>query len=564
MNVLLFNLACQNATPVEENTIYEVQKEVIADSAMVVSAHPLASDVGATILKKGGNAVDAAIAVQFALAVVYPRAGNLGGGGLMVIRNADGSTDALDYREKAPAAADRDMYLDSLGNVVKGLSTTGHLAAGVPGTVAGMWQAHQKYGSLEWQELVMPAMELAKNGFQLSETEADRLNQYKKSFEEQSTRPSVFTSQDSFEVGYNLVQEQLTQTLDRILKQGHDGFYQGKTAVLIVEEMQRGGGIISHKDLIDYKATWRRPIEAAYKDYKIISMPPPSSGGVALVQMLKMIEEYPLNEYGFHSEKAVHLMAEAERRAYADRAEHLGDMDFYKVPLDMLLDKAYLDRRMSNFHETLPTPSASIAAGDFEVALESFETTHTSIVDAAGNAVAVTTTLNGNYGCKVVVSGAGFFLNNEMDDFSAKPGVPNMFGLVGGEANAIQPGKRMLSSMTPTILEKDGNWYMVLGAPGGSTIITAVFQTIVNAIEFDMPLYEAVQAGRFHHQWKPDEIWIEGGQFPAETQAALEANGYTFRDRKRMAVIKAIQRLEDGKIVGVGDTRNPDDDAEGF
>lgn len=563
--LLLLNLGCQQT--VSTNTqlgVYDTDKELEANEVMVVSAHPLASDVGTAILKQGGNAVDATIAVQFALAVVYPRAGNLGGGGFMVIRNADGSTDALDYREKAPAAANRDMYLDSLGNVVKGLSTAGHLAAGVPGTVDGMWQAHQKYGSLDWNAIIQPAITLAKNGFQLSETEAKRFNGYKENFEKYSTRPSVFTSQDSFEIGYNFVQTQLAETLERIKKQGRDGFYSGKTAVLVVEEMQRGGGIISNEDLQNYQAAWRTPIEANYKDYKIISMPPPSSGGVALVQMLKMIEDYPLSDYGFHSEQAVHLMSEVERRAYADRAKHLGDADYYDVPLEMLLDSEYLDERMADYHELLPTPSDSIEAGDFEVAMESFETTHTSVVDAAGNAVSVTTTLNGNFGCKVVVSGAGFFLNNEMDDFSAKPGVPNMFGLVGGEANAIEPGKRMLSSMTPTIVEKDGEWFMVVGAPGGSTIITAVFQTIVNVIEFDMPLYEAVQAGRFHHQWKPDEIWIEGANFPEATQTALANNGYKFRDRKRMAVIKAIQRLENGKIVGVADTRNPDDDAEGY
>ncbi len=559
--------ACRNVTPqIKQYTKvadYPIEKEAIAEKAMVVSAHPLASEVGVAILRQGGNATDAAIAVQFALAVVYPRAGNIGGGGLMVIRNMNGSTDALDYREKAPNAASRDMYLDSLGNVREGLSVAGHLASGVPGTVAGMWAAHEKYGTLKWKDLIAPAIQLARNGFLLTESEVNRLNSGKSTFEKYSTQPSAFTSQDTFLLNDRLIQTDLAFTLERIAEGGKDGFYKGETADLIVAEMKRGNGIISLNDLENYEAIWRKPIEANYKQYKVISMPPPSSGGVAIIQMLKMIEDYPLKDYGFHTAESVHLMAEVERRAFADRAEYLGDPDFYDVPMEKLLDKNYLTQRMSNYHETLPTPSDSIAS-NFKVQVESFETTHTSVVDAMGNAVSVTTTLNSNFGNKVVVGGAGFFLNNEMDDFSVKPGVPNQFGLVGAEANAIQPQKRMLSSMTPTILEKDGKWFMVLGAPGGSTIITAVFQTIVNVVEFDMPLYKAVQAGRFHHQWKPDEIWIEGDQFPVAVREILEQRGYTFRDLKRMAVIKAIQRLPDGKLVGVGDTRNPDDTAMGY
>lgn len=566
INLLLAN-ACRNVTPqIKQYTTaldYPIEKEAIAEKAIVVSAHPLASEVGVAILRQGGNAIDATIAIQFALAVVYPRAGNIGGGGLMVIRNADGSTDALDYREKAPNAASRDMYLDSLGNVREGLSVAGHLASGVPGTVAGMWAAHQKYGTLKWKDLIEPAIQLARNGFLLTESEVSRLNSGKSTFEKYSTQPSAFTNRDTFLLDDKFIQTELAFTLERIAQNGKDGFYKGETADLIVAEMKRGNGIISLNDLESYEAAWRKPVEATYKQYKVISMPPPSSGGIAIIQMLKMIEDYPLKDYGFHTAESVHLMAEVERRAFADRAEYLGDPDFYNVPVEKLLDKNYLKQRMSNYHETLPTPSDSIVNA-FELQTESFETTHTSVVDAMGNAVAVTTTLNSNFGNKVVVGGAGFFLNNEMDDFSVKPGVPNQFGLVGAEANAIQPQKRMLSSMTPTILEKDGKWFMVLGAPGGSTIITAVFQTIVNVIEFDMPLYQAVQAGRFHHQWKPDEIWIEGDQFPVAVRETLEQHGYIFRDLKRMAVIKAIQQLPDGKLVGVGDTRNPDDTAMGY
>lgn len=565
--VLFFSLllhSCQKSTSVSDAPIYQIDKNITEDSAMVVSAHPLASDVGATILKKGGNAVDAVIAVQFALAVVYPRAGNIGGGGFMVIRQADGMIDALDYREKAPAAANRDMYLDSAKNVVEGLSTIGHLASGVPGTVAGMWEAHQKYGNLEWTELVHPAYELAKNGFQLSVTEANRLNRFQPYFKEHNTIENAFTKQDTFLKGFNLVQSELAATLKLIEEQGKEGFYQGKTAELLVEEMKRGEGIITLEDLANYDAKWRNPITADYKNYRLISMPPSSSGGIAVAQMLKMIEDYPLSDFGFHTPESVHLMAEVERRAFADRSKHLGDSDFYEVPIEELLSDEYLASRMADYDDYYPTSSNSISGGAFEMALESFETTHTSIVDAEGNAVSVTTTLNSNYGSKVVVRGAGFFMNNEMDDFSSKPGVPNQFGLVGAEANAIQPGKRMLSSMTPSIVEKDGQLFMVVGAPGGSTIITAVFQTIINVIEFDMDLNDAVQAGRFHHQWRPDEIWIEKENFPTSVKDSLEARGYNFRELQRMAIIKAIEVLPNGDLNGVGDVRNPDDDAEGF
>lgn len=541
---------------------YVATKTAESERGMVVAPHPLASAVGVDILRKGGNAVDAAVAVQFAMAVVYPRAGNLGGGGFMVIRHKDGQADALDYREKAPMAAHRDMYLDSLGNVVPRLSQDGHLAAGVPGTVAGLVEAHRKYGRLELKALIDPAIELAKKGFAISDGEAARLNSFQEAFKKHNTGPNAFIKAN-WKAGDRLVQKELASVLIRIRNQGEPGFYEGKTADLIVQEMRRGNGIVSHEDLKSYRAQWRTPVRGRYKNYQVISMPPSSSGGVALLQMLKMAEPHGLGKYGFQSPEAVHIMAEAMRRAYADRAEYLGDSDFYRVPVDSLLEAGYLNQRMADFRLDKSTPSASVGAGKFQLAKETFETEHTSIVDAEGNAVSVTTTLNSNYGCKVVVGGGGFFLNNEMDDFSVKPGVPNQFGLVGNEANAIQPGKRMLSSMTPTIVEKDGKLFMVLGAPGGSTIITAVFQVLLNVVEFNLDLESAVNAGRFHHQWLPDQILVEEDALSPEVRMALEEKGHQLQPVKYMAVIKAIQRLPNGKLIGVGDIRNPDDDAEG-
>lgn len=558
--LVLFFFSCRQ-TPVPPD--YTIQKSTLSDTAMVVSAHPLASETGRDILKKGGNAVDAAVAVQFALAVVYPRAGNIGGGGFMVYRGADGRIDALDYREKAPKAASRDMYLDSLQNIIPGLSTKGHLAAGVPGTVDGLLQAHQKYGRLPFEELIQPAIEFARAGYQVTQTEADRLNRFQEDFRMYNEEDSPFVKRKWY-AGDVLRQEDLARTLERIRDEGRDGFYGGETARLIVEEMRSGGGLITQEDLREYRAQWRAPLTGKYKEYRIISMPPPSSGGVALLQLLEMMESYPLQEYGFHSPEAIHLMAEAERRVYADRAEYMGDMDFYPVPIDSLLDSVYLNLRMADFSPEAASQSESTVAGDFQLTKESFETTHTSIIDARGNAVSLTTTLNSNFGCKVQVDGAGFFLNNEMDDFSSKPGVPNQFGLIGAEANAIAPEKRMLSSMTPTIVEKADSVYLVLGAPGGSTIITAVFQVIVNVIEFGMPLDEAVNAARFHHQWLPDQIRLERNGFEEATKAALQDLGHELREVNRMAVIKAVQRLEDGRLYGVGDPRNPDDDAEGY
>ncbi len=559
--LVLLALLVQSCRP--EVARYESVKTATYSQAAVATAHPLASDVGLDVLKQGGNAVDAAIAVQFALAVVYPRAGNIGGGGFLLYRAADGSADALDYREKAPLAATRDMYLDADGNPIDGLSVRGHKAAGVPGTVAGLAAAHQRYGSLPWAQLVQPAIDLAEQGFRLSTTEAERLNSFQDDFIalNEPTCPFIRPDWVADEV---VRQPDLAATLTRIRDAGHDGFYAGQTAQLLVAEMQRGGGLITAEDLTNYQPRWRTPLRGTYRNYTIVSMPPPSSGGVALLQMLGMVEGFPLRQYGYHSPEAIHLMAEAERRAYADRAAYLGDADHYPVPVDSLIDKTYITSRMADFDAAKAGVSTDIGEGNFSVLRESFETTHTSIVDAQGNAVSLTTTLNSNFGCKVMVDRAGFFLNNEMDDFSIKPGTPNQFGLVGTEANAIAPHKRMLSSMTPTIVEKDGQLFMVLGAPGGSTIITAVFQVFLNVVEFDLPLDSAVAAPRFHHQWLPDQIWLEDGGFDAATQAALQAKGHQFKPVDRMAVIKAIQRLPNGQYTAASDARNPDDDVSGY
>lgn len=560
-SIIVILAGCRTEQPLPPYTIVQSQ---IEDTCMVVAEHPLAAKVGVEILRAGGNAIDAAIASQFALAVVYPRAGNIGGGGFMVIRLADGQSDALDYREQAPSQAHRDMYLDSTGAVIEQLSKEGHLSAGVPGTVAGMEAAFDKYSKLKnWPQLLAPAIRLANEGFQITTSEANRLNGFKEQFEKHNKNAAPFVKKAKWKMGDLLVQKDLAATLQRISDQGAKGFYEGNTADLIVAEMKRGNGLISLDDLKNYRTIWRKPIITKHKDFGIISMPPSSSGGVALSQILGMIEPYPIKDYGFQTAKSVHLIAEAERRVYADRSEYMGDSDFYPVPIDSLLAEDYLMQRMADYQENRATKSDSISTHSFKQ-VESFETTHTSIVDGEGNAVSVTTTLNLNYGSKVIVAGAGFFLNDEMDDFSAKPGVPNYFGLIGAEANAIEPGKRMLSSMTPTIMTKDGKLFLVVGAPGGSTIITAVLQTILNVIEYDMPLDEAVAAPRFHHQWLPDEIKVEPTAIDSVERKKLWDMGHHLKGVERMALVKAVQVLPNGQLHGAGDPRNEDDHAEGF
>lgn len=556
-SLLLSFSACKTKT--ENEQLYHITKSAMSDSAMVVSAHPLATAIGIDILHNGGNAVDAAIAVQFALAVCYPNAGNIGGGGFMIFRNSNGEIAALDYREKASKNANADMYLDAQGNVLDEKSKFGHLAAGVPGTVDGMVKAFEKYSLLkDWKKLLQPAINLAKNGYHITEREANNLNEEQKHFVQYNFQQTAFHN-PKWQAGDLLIQTDLAHTLEAIRDQGRDGFYTGAVADLIVTEMKKGNGIITHEDLKNYESQWRTPITTMYRNHKIISMPPPSSGGIALVQLLEMVEPYDLGALKFQSAAAVHLITEAERRVYADRSQHLGDTDFYAVPQKKLLDSTYIAQRMADFNPRLASKSADINYG----AAGSEETTHYSIVDRFGNAVSMTTTLNGSYGAFTVVGGAGFILNNEMDDFSVKPGTPNMYGLVGAEANKIEPNKRMLSSMTPTIVEFDGKLKMVVGTPGGSTIITSVFQTIINVLDFGMNVDQAVQSPRFHHQWLPDVIQCESDAIDPTERKILESIGHTFKNRSPIGRVEAIVITENGKLHGAADRRG-DDDAKGY
>lgn len=537
---------------------------LVTDSAMVVSAHPLASKVGMHILKAGGNAVDAAVATQFALAVVFPAAGNLGGGGFMVMRQQNGFAASLDYREKAPGAATRDMYLDESGTVRKGLSEKGHLSSGVPGSVAGMYEAHAKYGSMPWKDLVQPAIDLAANGFPLTRRLARSLTRLQDTLRRYNTIMPEFLMRDEWREGDTIYWRDLAHTLELIRDQGATGFYEGETASSIVAEMQRGGGLISLEDLRNYKPVWREPLKGTYKGHTIISMGPPSSGGVALMQLLKSVEPYPLKKWGHNETQTVHLLTEAERRVYADRAAWLGDPDFFNVPVRELIDDRYNEKRMLSFNPARATPSSEVKEGN-PGPVESHETTHLSIVDAQGNAVAVTTTLNDSYGSAVVVAGSGFFLNDEMDDFSIKPGEPNMYGVIGGEANKIEPEKRMLSSMTPTIVEREGKLLMVVGTPGGSTIITSVFQTLLNVVEFDMGMQQAVNARRIHSQWLPEVVFPERGALSNSDSLDLVEMGHRFDDGYWYGIgrVDAILVLPDGRLEAGADPRG-DDAAAGF
>ncbi len=538
---------------------YTTVKDVKGRNGAVVSAHPIASKVGVMVMKQGGNAFDAAIATQLALAVVYPGAGNIGGGGFMVGHLTNGTSVTLDFREAAPAGASRDMYLDAQGNVIAGKSINGHLSTGVPGTVAGLFQTLQ-YAKLSFKQLIQPAIDLAENGFVITEREAASLNGIQSDLKTYNTAPTAFTKATAWKGGDTLFQPQLANTLKRILDNGAAGFYEGETAKLIVDEMQRGHGLITMDDLKNYKAKYRAPVTFDYKGYTIVSMPMPSSGGVLLHQMFKMIEDRPLASYGFLSPKAVQLMTEVERRAYADRAEYMGDADFFKVPVNTLTSDTYLKERMKDYDSLKAGNSETIKPG--KIPHESEQTTHISIVDGDGNAVSITTTLNNSYGSKTVVGGAGFLLNDEMDDFSAKPGVPNLYGAVGGEANAIMPGKRMLSSMTPTIVLKDGKAFLVVGTPGGTTITTSVFQTIVDVIDFNLSTERAVNAPKFHHQWLPDEIAIEK-TFPQSVRTALENMGYKFSERGAIGRTEVIKVGENGSYEAVADSRG-DDGAAGY
>jgi len=511
------------------------------------------------ILEQGGNAVDAAIATQLALAVVYPGAGNIGGGGFLVGHLKNGKNIAIDYREKAPAKASRNMYLDSAGNAITQLSLDGHLAAGVPGTVAGLF-ASMKYARLPFKKLIAPAIELAAKGYVITAAEARDLNEAKEQFIRLNTAPTAFVREEPWKGGDTLFQPELAHTLALIRDKGAAGFYQGETAANIVAEMKRGNGIITLADLKNYQAKERQAVAFPYKKYTIVTMPLPSSGGICLQQLMGMVENYPIAKWGFHSPEAVQLMIEAERRAYADRANFLGDPDFVKVPVKRLTDKKYLASRMQDFVPGKAGSSEITKAGVFP---ESEETTHLSIIDAEGNAIAVTTTLNGHYGSRTVVGGSGFLLNNEMDDFSVKPGVPNMYGLVGNEANAIAPHKRMLSSMTPTlVLEKNQVLYS-LGTPGGSTIITSVFQTLMNTLEFGLTAEEAINKPKFHHQWLPDQVMVEN-DFPESTIRALEQMGYKITKRGAIGRSEIIKRDPKTKQLEASGDHRGDDSAAGY
>ena len=562
---LSFNIFA-NSTPAigvvdPSNYIPKQKKTAISSTGMVTTQHYIATKVGEKVLSDGGNAYDAAVAIGFALAVVLPRAGNIGGGGFMLMYNENNQEAfSIDYREKAPAASYQKMYLNNQGELIKGKSTYGYLASGVPGTVAGLWEVHKKFGSLPWDQLLAPAIDLAENGFEVSVYMSDMLIRYHEKLSGFEETSKIFQKDYPNFLTKKFIQKDLAQTLKIIAKNGRDGFYKGRIANHIAKDMSQNGGLITKADLENYQPVWRKPLVGTYKDVNIITMGPPSSGGVHVLQMLNILENFNLKKLGHNSIEYVNILTETMKHAYADRSLYLGDPDYYQVPVSKLINKTYANNIASKISKNKITPSSKIKPGRLDD-FESFETTHFSVADSQGNIISSTYTLNSSFGSGVVIKGTGILMNNEMDDFSAAPGIPNQFGLLGSEANEIQPGKRPLSSMTPTIVTKNNKFFFSTGSPGGSRIISAVLQSIINIVDFDMNLEDATKAIRIHHQWYPDLLQIENG-YPKSMATTLENNGYNVKFIKPATCIQTIMKSNE-IYYGYGDFRRPDAFASG-